>query len=148
MIVMIEDDEYKIMGGTAALFAYVRAPRAYVLWTYNNYVNEISANRLRFPSPWWRRARDEVKKSRIIMRLYYHLSLRLQLCLLCVKVYYTKLSPVISLGCGMPISLSTVGARSASLPGFSVGLSLASTRNSGTGFLVCAVLGVPSAFTM
>lgn len=63
--------------------------------------------------------------------------------------YYwlTSTCPSISFGMERCISVSSVGARSASLP-LRMVLYSSSMRMHGTGFVVCAVFGVPSAFSM
>ena len=57
--------------------------------------------------------------------------------------YFIKLSPVISSGWGTPKILSIVGAISQSLPPSRREQSYPTTEK-GTGFVVCAVKGVPS----
>ena len=55
-----------------------------------------------------------------------------------------SISPVISFGIGNPIMVKIVGAISPSLPGFIFPFHSLSIIKKGTGFNVCAVLGVPS----
>src|SRR5690606_2087302 len=56
----------------------------------------------------------------------------------------SRISPVISAGTGMPIRNNTVGAISANFPGTMLYCFSLLIWNNGTGFLVCAVFGLPS----